>query len=120
MHSDVKYLPCLLTLCVVCCSVADVHVQPPTDPEAYLVSCIPGVGPKTAALIVAALGGESVRDVLNSDGAVARLSSIKGIGQLKATKFKREWDANTGEQVHQAQQASQSASLSLHGWWVTL
>jgi Holliday junction resolvasome RuvABC DNA-binding subunit len=60
------------------------------------VGCLPGVGPKTAALLVGGLGGSDVRQALSSSNAVARLMGIKGIGAKKAAEIKAAWDKNTG------------------------
>ena len=54
------------------------------------------MGPKTAALIVSSLGAENVIGALNSDGAVAALSQVKGIGRGKAQAIKEEWDGSEG------------------------
>lgn len=69
---------------------------PPTDTEAYLVGCLPGVGPKTAALLVAGLGDGDVRQALSSRDALSKLVGIKGIGVKKAAEIKAAWDKNTG------------------------
>lgn len=56
-----------------------------------------GVGPKTAALIVSSLGADNVIDILNSEGAVAALAGVKGLGASKAAAIKADWDRSEGE-----------------------
>jgi DNA polymerase/3'-5' exonuclease PolX len=72
---------------------------PPSDTEAYLVGCLPGVGPKTAALLVQGLGRDHVREALSSSDALDQLRGIKGIGARKAAEIKHAWDKNTGAQI---------------------
>jgi Holliday junction resolvasome RuvABC DNA-binding subunit len=63
------------------------------------VGCLPGVGPKTAALLVAGLGRDHVKEALSSNGAVELLRGIKGIGARKAAEIKHAWDKNTGAAI---------------------
>jgi Holliday junction resolvasome RuvABC DNA-binding subunit len=60
------------------------------------VGCLPGVGPKTAALLVQGLGKDHVREALSSSDALEQLRGIKGIGARKAAEIKHAWDKNTG------------------------
>lgn len=68
--------------------------------RAYLEGCLSGVGPKTAARIVEAIGSDRVVDVLNSDSAVAELSRVPAVGASKAKAIKEQWDRNEGARAH--------------------
>ena len=77
-----------------------------------------GVGDKTAELIVRGLGEESVLQVLNSEGAEARLRDIKGIGTNKAKDIKRQWDENAGAgRRARAQRMRARSTLPFHLRW---
>ena len=57
---------------------------------------VPGLGPATAAKIVAAFGDQSLA-VLSSPDAEAKLAGVRGLGKLTAAKLARAWDATSSE-----------------------
>ena len=60
-----------------------------------LGAALPGVGPKTAALIAEEFG-TSIESVMNSAAAAKKLSRVRGIGPKTADKIKTAWDATKG------------------------
>lgn len=76
--------------------VSSFHISPPTTKEGirrYLASgVLPGIGEKTAALIVARFG----LDTLNVlDSAPKKLSCIPGLGKKKVEAIRKAWKENT-------------------------
>ena len=63
---------------------------------AYLERRVRGVGPGTAAAIVASLGPAGAAAVLGGPpgGAARALTSVPGVGPASAARFKARWDAN--------------------------
>ena len=87
---EVIHAPALASVCIL------LRVPHPDTRLAGAVFALRGVGPKTAATIVAGLGPGRALDILSSADAVAALAAIRGIGPAKAAAIKAEYDKAEG------------------------